>query len=172
MSEPTNERAGSDEDGERLDLPADADLPDARLRTAAALVVLPTSLVLFAAPSAVARAFALAGVAASVFWLRAGSRARREAASQPPSSLHLGSEALVLTGGEARARLPWTAVVDVEVDEAEVGVRVHASDGSSVLVRPGYGRLGLVELHERIVTRWRRSTGGPSEPGAHGAGSG
>ncbi|MFO0693425.1 MAG: hypothetical protein U0230_07710 [Polyangiales bacterium] len=169
MSEPTNEDGASEGDGEILGLPPDVDLPDARLRTVAACVVLPLSLLLFAAPSMAARAFALAGVAASVFWLRAAGRARREAASAPPSSLRLDPEGLELVEAGVSARLPWTAVVDVEVDDAAVGIRVVSSDGTSVLVRPGYGRLGLVELHERIVTWWRRSTSPASEPGARAA---
>lgn len=149
------ERAG--EQSIRLALDERGERSAAKLRIAAALVVVVASVWLLALPYPVPRAFAVAGLLFSALWLARSLRQQAEVRDPAQHYLELSPEFLLLRSGAAQDRVPWPEVAALAVDEERLLLRVARRRGPPLEIEPRYQGLGLHALHAAVEAARQRA---------------
>ncbi len=141
--------------GRRFEYAVSVERELARFRLVSALVVLPASLLaLFLARPLPAKVLALLGVAASVGWMVAFTRARARLRDARSSHLDVGPDGLMMTLGTSSVAIRWSDVVGVDLDEERLVVTLRVANGTKVEVPPTWEGVGLEGLHALIEGAW------------------
>lgn len=135
----------------RYDADVRGELAGLRLRALAGVVALGAGAWLVALPYALPRFFGVAGVALGALWIARWWRAEPRAGE---AYLELGTEDLVRHDAGRHDVIPWREIVDVDVDEDRLVVRIERARADPILIEPRYG-LALYALRDELRLVWR-----------------
>jgi len=139
---------------ERLPLDVRATRAARRLRTVAALVVIPAAAAVAWDGGAVRWTLAVLAWLAALAWIGRAAVARRTERDAEHHYLELGAEGLALCRGADPLLVPWSTVSRVEVDEESLTVRVERGGEPPLALEPIWGGLGVYDLCERVERAW------------------
>jgi hypothetical protein len=128
----------------------------ARLRGVSALVMLPAAVLLILRGGLLGKLLGLTGALVGLLWLRRAARAPKRPAV---TRIDVTDEALLLHMGTVLREIRFANIERIDADEDNLVVRITMREGEHVDLPPGYEKLGVSALAERLRKASDRSRG-------------